>query len=71
MANHIPVLICIAIIIHTVTNLYMPVGDCNNAKTRGILDINKPYYCQPNKTNVSNKNRFNTSYTLITKMKNE
>ncbi|EFX65110.1 hypothetical protein DAPPUDRAFT_265208 [Daphnia pulex] len=47
----------------------MPVCDCNKAKTRGILDINKPYYCQPDKSSVSHKNRFNKNYTLITKQK--
>ncbi len=69
MTNYIPVLICISIIIHTVTNLYMPVCDCNKAKTRGILDINKPYYCQPDKASIPHKNRFTTNYTLITKQR--
>ena len=69
MANHIPVLICIIITIHTATNLYMPVCDCNKAKTRGILDVNNPYYCTPTKAEISHKNRFVSNYTLITKQK--
>ena len=69
MTNHILVIICITIIIHTVTNLYIPVCDCNKAKTRGILDVNKPYYCQTDHADAPHKNRLTTNYTLITKQK--
>jgi len=47
----------------------MPVCDCNKAKTRGILDVNRPYYCQPNKAVTPHHRRFATNYTLITKQK--
>ncbi|EFX73347.1 hypothetical protein DAPPUDRAFT_109816 [Daphnia pulex] len=47
----------------------MPVCDCNKAKTRGILDVNRPYYCQPNKAATQHHRRFDTNYTLVTKQK--
>jgi hypothetical protein len=49
--------------------LYIPVCDCNQAKTRGILDINKPYYCQKGKTDTPHHLRIETNYTLVTKQK--
>jgi hypothetical protein len=49
--------------------LNVPVCDCNQAKTRGILDINKPYYCQRGTTDTPHKPRISSSYTLVTKQK--
>ena len=48
--------------------LNVPVCDCNKAKTRGILDINKPYYCQ-NGAITPHKPRITSTYTLVTKQK--
>jgi hypothetical protein len=47
----------------------MPVCDCNKAKTRGILYVNRPYYCQPNKAATLHHRRFDTNYTVVTKQK--
>jgi len=69
MAIHITGIIYIIITVQTVSNLYMPVCDCNKAKTRGILDVNRPYYCQPNKAVIPHHRRFDTNYTLVTKQK--
>ena len=49
--------------------LNVPVCDCNQAKTRGILDINKPYYCQQGTNDTPHKPRISSSYTLVTKQK--
>ena len=49
--------------------LNVPVCDCNKAKTRGILDINKPYYCQNGAIDTPHKPRITSSYTLVTKQK--
>jgi hypothetical protein len=39
--------------------LNVPVCDCNQAKTRGILDINKPYYCQKGAIDTPHKPQTN------------
>ena len=49
--------------------LNVPVCDCNKAKTRGILDINKPYYCQNGAIDTPHKPRIASTYTLVTKQK--
>ena len=42
--------------------LYIAVCDCNQAKTRGILDINKPYYCQKGKTDTPPRTKILASF---------
>ena len=49
--------------------LYIPVCDCNQAKTRGILDINKPYYSGKGLTDIFHKPRVTTNYTHITQQR--
>jgi hypothetical protein len=34
--------------------LNIPVYDCNQAKIRGILDINKPHYCEKGMNDILN-----------------
>ena len=38
-------------------------------KTKGILDLTSPYYCQTGKINTLHKPRFYTAYELVTLQK--
>jgi hypothetical protein len=69
MAKFLPLITYLLLFTYPVLPLYIPVCDCNQAKTRGILDINKPYYCEKGKTDTAQKPRLTTDYTLITKQK--
>ena len=69
MGKYQVLLIYQLIFTYSALSLYIPVCDCHQAKTRGILDINKPYYCQKGKTDTPYHSRINTSYTLITKQR--
>ena len=69
MAEFLPLITYLLLFMYPVLPLYIPVCDCNQAKTRGILDINKPYYCEKEKTDTAHKPRVTTNYTLITKQR--
>ncbi|XP_045035875.1 LOW QUALITY PROTEIN: uncharacterized protein LOC123476928 [Daphnia magna] len=58
-------LFCILTTLQTTHTIFSSVCDCNYVKTRGILDINSPYYCQNPSTN--HQPRYLTNYTLMTK----
>ncbi|KZS03121.1 Uncharacterized protein APZ42_034238 [Daphnia magna] len=58
-------LICILTKLQTAHTIFSYVCDCNYVKTRGILDINSPYYCKNPST--THQPRFLTNYTLMTK----
>ncbi|KAI9554962.1 hypothetical protein GHT06_020246 [Daphnia sinensis] len=63
-------LIFILSTLETYQTIYVTVCDCKNTKTRGILDINSPYYCEKeNPDSRQHQPRFQTSYTLMTKQK--
>jgi hypothetical protein len=69
MAKYLLLITYLLLFTYSALPLYIPVCDCNEAKTRGILDINKPYYCEKGKTDTARKPRLTTDYTLITKKK--
>lgn len=58
---------CLFTALTTTDAIVSPVCDCTNVKTRGILDINSPYYCDNPTTH--HQQRFFTNYTLMTKQK--
>ena len=60
--------ICLLTHIAATSTLEITVCDCKAAKSRGILDIDKPYYCQPGLTNL-NYTIISTTYQLITLQK--
>ncbi|KAI9558386.1 hypothetical protein GHT06_015162 [Daphnia sinensis] len=63
-------LIFIVSTLETYQTIYVTVCDCKNTKTRGILDINSPYYCEKESPDSrQHQPRFQTSYTLMTKQK--
>ena len=62
------VFICLLTLITLTAALEITVCDCKAAKSRGILDIEKPHYCQPGKTNLK-YTQIQTEYTLITLQK--
>lgn len=65
----IPLFLCILTTFQTANTIYSSVCDCKNAKTRGILDINSPYYCDKDNLEINHQRRFPTNYTLMTKQK--
>jgi hypothetical protein len=64
MAKHLLLFICPFLLIYSAQPLYIPVCDCNQAKTWGIIDINKPHYCQKGKLIHLTKHDFQTSIHL-------
>ena len=69
MATYLLLVTYLLLFTYSEISLYIPVCDCNQPKIRGILDINKPYYCEKGKTNTTHKPRMITTYTLVTKQR--
>jgi hypothetical protein len=62
MATYLLLVTYLLLFTYSTISLHIPVCDCNQPKTRGILDINKPYYCEKGKTNTTHQPRMITTH---------